>query len=435
MTPEFVIPASAKQGTNIANPSSETSWYQGPTVLESLSRFSLETARAEQALRFPVQDVYKFDARRILVGRISAGKIKVGDRLVFSPSNKSAAVQSIEAFNIDPLPMQIQAGQSVGITLDEQIFVERGEIASHEDELPLVSTRIRANVFWLGNRPLEMQKPYFLRLGTREVACEISTIHRIVDANNLDDRQSSTSVQRNEVADVTLKTKAPFAFDTYAQFEVTARFVLVDEYDVSGGGIITEFVHDKQEDLRNEARQRDFAWIQGDVGAEARAEHYGHRAAMVLLTGNAWTGKAFLARKVEALLVAEGRHAYLLDAQNLRRGLDADLEKADESEMVRRFGEVARLLVDTGLIVVSTTNPFNLGYEQVVSNIRTLLHPTTLVTVHMTQEQEMIQPDADLVFAGPEDFDGCARQMIEVLKGKGILAEPIGTRPVFQYSI
>ena len=201
----------------------------------------METERNQQALRFPLQDVYKFDARRILVGRITAGSLKIGDRLVFSPTNKSANVQTIEAFNIDPPPTQATAGQSVGITLDEQIFVERGHIGTHEETRPLVSTRIRANLFWLGNRPLETRRTYTLRLATREVPCEIAVIHRIVDANNLDDRHTQSTVQRNEVADITLRCKSPLAFDLYANFETTGRFVLIDNYDVAGGGIITEF--------------------------------------------------------------------------------------------------------------------------------------------------------------------------------------------------
>ena len=153
--PTHFIPVSAKLGDNIANRSEAMSWYSGPTVLDTLSLFKKEAARSEQPLRLPVQDVYKFDARRIITGRITAGRVKVGDHLVFSPSNKRANVKSVEAFNIEPQPMMGEAGQSIGITLDEQIFVERGEIASHQEQLPSVSTAFRANVFWLGKRALE----------------------------------------------------------------------------------------------------------------------------------------------------------------------------------------------------------------------------------------------------------------------------------------
>jgi bifunctional enzyme CysN/CysC len=433
--PQYIIPASAKQGINITQVSQETPWYSGPSVLDSLAHFHLETARKEQALRFPLQDVYKFDARRILVGRITAGTLKIGDRLVFSPTNKSANVQSIEAFNVDPPPTQATAGQSAGITLDEQIFVERGHIATHEETRPLVSTQIRANLFWLGAKPLETRRTYTLRLATREVPCEIGVIHRIVDANNLDDKQTQSIVQRNEVADITIRTKAPIAFDLYANFETTGRFVLVDEYDVAGGGIITELVSDEQEDFRTEARERDSAWVKGDVGAEERSLRYGHRAAVLLLTGPDMTAKSFLARKLETVLVAEGRHAYLLAAENLQRGLDADLHEVKSEEMVRRFGEVVRLLTDTGSLVITTTNAFPQDAKGIVQTVQTLANPIPVITVHMTKDQAGPQPDRDLIFAGPEDFDACTHQIIETLKHKGILAEPHEPQAAVQFSI
>ncbi len=434
VTPQFVIPASAKLGVNITKGGPETPWYTGPSVLDSLSHFQLETEKTEKPLRLPLQDVYKFDARRILVGRITAGKLKIGDRLFFSPSNKSANVQSIEAFNIDPPPTQGEAGQSVGITLDEQIFVERGHIATHEDCRPLVSTQIRANLFWLGNRPLEMRRLYILRLATREVPCEIATIHRIVDANNLDDRQQESTVQRNEVADITLRTKSPLAFDLYSEFETTGRFVLVDNYDVAGGGIITQLVQDEQEDFRTEARERDSAWVQGDVSAEDRAQQYSHRAAVVLLTGPDATAKGFLARKLETVLVAEGRHAYLLSPENLQRGLDADLHETKPEEVIRRFGEVIRLLTDTGSLVITTTNAFQQPSGQIVQTLQTLVNPIPVLTIHMAKNLEGPQPDTDLIFAGPENFDECTHQILELLKDREILKEAKNSSE-FPYSI
>jgi bifunctional enzyme CysN/CysC len=436
--PQEVIPVSAKLGENIVSASTAMPWYKGSTVLEALSRFGKEAARSEQPLRFPVQDVYKFDARRILAGRITAGRLSVGDKVVFSPSNKTAVVKSIEAFNVEPPPAGAQAGQSVGVTLREQIFVERGEIATHEAQLPLVSTAFRANLFWLGKRPLERGRKYQLRIATREVDCEVATIHRIIDTMDLAQQQGGTTVGKNQVAEATLRTKSPVAFDLSASFEATGRFVLVDEYDIAGGGIITELVHDEQEFLREEARRRDFAWIKGEVSAEQRAQQYGHRAGLILLTGGRHTGKSFLARKLEAGLVAEGRHAYLLDGENLRRGLDADMAEADKSqtsEMARRYGEVARLLIDTGLLVVSTTNPFGAAYQQAVEAIRTLVHPAPVMTIYMSKMDETPGHHADLHFVGPQNFDEAAQRIIEELKRRGILAQSVGGRPSVQYSI
>lgn len=436
--PERIIPVSAKIGDNIANRSDTMPWYQGPTVLDTLSLFKKETARPEQPLRFPVQDVYKFDARRIIAGRITAGRLKIGDHLVFSPSNKRANIRSIEAFNVEPVLTGAEAGQSVGITLDEQIFVERGEVATHQEQLPLVSTAFKANLFWLGKQPLEQGRRYFLRVATREVECEVAAIHRIIDTMDLNQQSGSNKVARNQVGELTLRTKAPVAFDLSASFEATGRFVLVDDYDIAGGGIVTEMIRDDQEFLREEARRRDFAWVKGEVGIEERAQQYGHRAAIVLITGGRHTGKSFLAKKLEARLVADGRHAYLLDGENLRRGLDADLAEGERSqtmEMARRYGEVARLLADTGLIVVSTTNPFGMAYAEAAQAIRTLVHPTPVISIQMSTLSDEASTNADLVFSGPADFDAATKSILDELKRRGVLAQAIGAKPTFQYSI
>lgn len=436
--PERIIPVSAKMGDNIANRSGTMPWYQGPTVLDTLSLFKKETARSEQPLRFPVQDVYKFDARRIIAGRITAGRLKIGDHLVFSPSNKRANIRSIEAFNVEPVLTGAEAGQSVGITLDEQIFVERGEVATHQEQLPLVSTAFKANLFWLGKQPLEQGRRYLLRVATREVECEVAAIHRIIDTMDLNQQSGSNKVARNQVGELTLRTKAPVAFDLSASFEATGRFVLVDDYDIAGGGIVTEMIKDDQEFLREEARRRDFAWVKGEVGIEERAQQYGHRAAIVLITGGRHTGKSFLAKKLEARLVADGRHAYLLDGENLRRGLDADLAEGERSqtmEMARRYGEVARLLADTGLIVVSTTNPFGMAYAEAAQAIRTLVHPTPVISIQMSTISDEASKNADLVFTGPADFDAATKSILDELKRRGVLAQAIGAKPTFQYSI
>ena len=436
--PSQFIPVSAKLGDNIANRSDQMPWYSGSTVLETLGAFQKEAARSEQPLRLSVQDVYKFDARRIIAGRIVAGRLQVGDHLVFSPSNKRANIRTVEAFNIEPPPTEGQAGQSIGVTLDEQIFVERGEIASHQEHLPSVSTAFRANLFWLGKRPLEKERKYLLRVATKEVDCEVASIHRIIDTMDLAQQQGSNTVNKNQVAELTLRTKTPVAFDLSASFEATGRFVLVDEYDIAGGGIITELVHDDQEFLREEARRRDFAWVKGEVTVEDRAQQYGHRAAVVLITGGRYTGKSFLARNLEGRLVADGRHAYLLDGENLRRGLDADLsdeERGQTTEMARRYGEVARLLTDTGLIVVSTTNPFGLAYREVSQTIRTLVHPAPVIAVHMSKSEEEPPPNTDVILSGPTDFDAATARILDELKRRGVLAQAIGAKPVFQYSI
>src|SRR5262249_6572139 len=148
-----IVPVSARDGDNVAAPSERTRWYGGPSVLEALQRFRAPAVPLELPMRLPIQAVYKFDDRRILAGTLLSGQLAVGDQVVFSPSNKTATVKSIEAWG-GPAPKQVTAGQPVGITLDLPIFVERGEIASHAERAPVETTAFRARLFWLSPQPL-----------------------------------------------------------------------------------------------------------------------------------------------------------------------------------------------------------------------------------------------------------------------------------------
>lgn len=431
VTPERFVPASAKLGENITHPSDRMPWFSGPTLLDSLALFYKETPPDQAPLRLPVQDVYKFDSRRILVGRVAAGALQVGERLVFSPSNKTARVKSIEAFHVDELPTRAVAGQSVGVTLDEQIFVERGEIATHEIAAPHVGRAFRCNVFWMGKRPLTTESEYVLRLATEETPCRITTVHRIIDTTDLGARDPQGIVNRNDVAELTIRTRSTIAFDQYADLATTGRFVLVDEYDVAGGGIITEAVSDEFEELREEARRRDLSWVQGDLGSEERAEHYGHRAALVLLAGKDTLLQDSLARRLESMLVDDGRHAYLLEPDNLRVGLDADMLAADRPEVVRRFGEVVRLLLDTGLVVVCPTRGLQ---EEDYRAVQTLVHPVPVLLIDLgTADQDSsLQPD--MRFSDIGLIEEACGQIVEEMKARNLLAHALNEKRRFRYA-
>jgi len=147
VSPAFIVPISARDGDNIATPSEKMPWYDGPTVLQALDSFQAVTRPLELPLRLPIQDVYKFDERRILAGRIESGILRVGDTLLFSPSNKTGRVRSIELWNASVPPVEAHAGESVAITLEDQIFVERGEMVSHADTPPMLTTVFRAHLF------------------------------------------------------------------------------------------------------------------------------------------------------------------------------------------------------------------------------------------------------------------------------------------------
>jgi len=353
VTPVFVVPISARQGDNVAERSAEMAWYKGPSVLEALDQFQTITRPLDQPLRFPIQDVYKFDERRILVGRVESGVLRVGDTLLFSPSNRTARVRAIEAWNSKAPPVQAQAGQSIGITLDEQLFVERGELASHEEDPPQLTTVFRATLFWLGKAPLEVGATYKMKLTTRDVPVRVQSIDRIVDTDNLAAKPGSR-VERHGVAEVTLRSREILALDEYGLVARTGRCVLVDGYDTVAGGVISmEGYPDQRQALT--VRSTNVYSVEHGVGAESRFLRNGHRGGVLWLTGLSGAGKSTLAMEVERQLFAKGYHVYVLDGDNIRRGLNANLSFSpdDRAENIRRVGEAAALFADAGFICIT----------------------------------------------------------------------------------
>jgi bifunctional enzyme CysN/CysC len=418
LAPAFFIPASAREGDNVVDSSSAMSWYDGPTLLESLAKFHKLPSRDDLPLRFPVQDVYKFDARRIIAGRVETGELKVGDTLVFSPSNKSSVVKSIESFNQPQPPQSAGSGRSTGFTLSEQIFIERGEIASLQEAPPEVCTRFRANIFWMGQAALVQGKKYRLRLTTTEVEMELEAILSITDAVTLARVGHREHLERNDVGQVVIKTQKPLALDRFGDIDVTGRFVIVDGYDIWGGGIVVEPLKDAQEPFRREARLRDLQWRSGEVSHLERSQRNGHNPGVILFTGERGSGKARLARLLERRLFETGRQVYLLDGKNLQMGLCSDLSDWNSEEMVRRFGEVAQVLLRAGQIVVSTTNTFSLAEHQI---IRTLVHPHPVVTIHMSFCAEELPEQTDLGFEGKGDLGQAVDRILERMTELDIL--------------
>lgn len=240
VSPIDYIPISAFYGENIASYSEKMSWYKGKPILKAIDDIPKDREEAHKALRFPIQDVYKFDARRIIVGRIESGTLKVGDEIFISPGNKTTRVKSIEAWAKKDEAAEVSPGQSVGITVEDEFFNKRGEIISHREEIPTISNRFRANVFWMGKNPLVTGRKYKIKLATAEVEAEIKTILKVIDASTLNGEEKPQAVNINDVAEIIVETKEPIAFDEFRNSKATGRFVIVDGYDVAGGGILSK---------------------------------------------------------------------------------------------------------------------------------------------------------------------------------------------------
>lgn len=358
IVPKTFIPVSGMEGDNIAFKSENMPWYEGLTVLQQMDAFNTIPAPENMPFRMPVQGVYKFtgsnDSRRIIAGTVDAGKVRAGDQLVFYPSGKKTAVKTLEVFNAET-PTEFTAENAAGFTMTEEIFVKRGEIAClANEEAPQVGVRMKVNLFWLGKENLKLNKTYFLKCGTAKVEMRLESVERVVNASDLS-CISRQYVEKNEVAECILKLDRPIAFDLAGTIEATSRFVIVDDYEIAGGGIITEAMKDDAYDNKN------IRWS-GDAMTEGeRARLLGNSGLVVWMTGLSGSGKTTTAQEVERRLVAQGIPAYVLDGDKLRRGLNKDLGFSDEDrkENIRRTTEVAKMFKDAGIVTfVTLISPF-----------------------------------------------------------------------------
>jgi bifunctional enzyme CysN/CysC len=326
-------------------------WYQGPTITQMLDTFDAPKPLHDLPLRFPIQDVYRFDDRRIFAGRIEAGSLKVGDTLLFSPGNKTGVIKTIEVWNA-PEKTTASAGESIGVTLTEQIFVERGHLATHEADAPIESNRFKARIFWMGRNNLVVGARTKLKLTTQELDAEVISIERIIDASTLETIGGDRGyIARNDVAEVTIQTRGALAFDNADRNALLGRFVLVDQRQVAGGGIIFGGVYTN----RAKVTSKNIFWSEGKVTQAKRFGRNGHKGAVVWFTGLSGSGKSTLSTALESELFNAGVQTYILDGDNIRHGLNSNLgfSPEDREENIRRVAEVARLLADSGMVVIT----------------------------------------------------------------------------------
>ncbi len=356
------IPVSGIEGDNITPGKNRMPWYTGKSVLEVLDDFKNREELPDMPYRMPVQDVYKFtrfgDKRRIVAGTVQSGSVSVGDEVLFFPSGKKSRVASIEEFNRDPGTTR-SAPYPVGYTLDEQIYIKRGELAVRADEKqPLVSSMIQVSLFWLGRKPLVKDRDYILKIGSVKVPMRLHDITKVIDASELPKFETKEMVERHEVAECTLALSRPIAFDRADENQYTSRFVIVDDYEISGGGIIQDEVDDRQAELRHKVLLRNYKWERSGIPLEDRFERFGQKSRLIFITGHKDCGKKTIARSLERSLFNEGRIVYFLGIGNILYGLDADIKGINSEdrreEHIRRLAEMAHIMLETGSILIVT---------------------------------------------------------------------------------
>jgi bifunctional enzyme CysN/CysC len=347
VAPSAVIPISARDGDGVAERTPRIGWYSGPTVVEALD--TLEPARPLQqlSLRLPVQAIYKFDDRRIVAGRIESGSLNAGDEIVIMPAGKIARIKTVEGWPAAPVKAPQNAGRSVGITLDRELFIERGDVIAHVGSAPRETRRMRARIFWLNDKALVTGASILIRLGTRETRATVVAIEKAIDPGELASVESK-AIARNHVGEIEIALAYPLAADPYTDNPRTGRLVIEVNGRIAGGGLVLSV------DAGQRAMPVDIVPVESAMRSDERSARYRHSGAVVWLTGLPGSGKSTLARALERRLFGQGGSPVLLDGDTVRAGLNSDLgfSATDRSENIRRLAEVATHLARNGHVAI-----------------------------------------------------------------------------------
>ena len=346
------IPLSGLKGDNMLVASDKTPWYRGPTLMGFLETCEVDDTRLQkEPFRMPVQWVNRPNLDfRGFAGVVTSGTVKPGDRIVAQPSGKESTVARIVTFNGD-LPLAV-AGQSVTLTLDDEIDISRGDVLSLADAPAEVADQFEASLVWMTDEPMLPGRPYLMKIGAQTVTASITEPKYKVNVNTME-HLAAKQLGVNEIGVVNLALDRQVAFDAYKANRDTGGFILINRMtnNTVGAGMLN-FALRRSHNLRPQAV---------DVDKGLRSQLKGQRPAVLWFTGLSGAGKSTIANLVEKKLAAMGRHTYLLDGDNVRHGLNKDLgfTEADRVENIRRVAEVARLMVDAGLIVMTAfISPF-----------------------------------------------------------------------------
>ena len=345
------VPLSALKGDNITSPSDRTPWHEGPTLMEYLETVPVDDSRTASPLRLPVQWVNRPNLDfRGFAGQIVAGTVRPGDRVKILPGARETSVKRIVTADGDL--DQAQAGQSVTLTLADEVDCSRGDVIAAAGDPPEVSDQFQVRILWMAEQPLLPGRKYLIKLGTKTVRATINAPKYCIDVNTLNDLPART-LDLNAFGVCTLSLDEPVAFDAYNRIREMGGFIIVDRIENHTLGLgLVDFA------LR---RASNIHWQALDVDRSALAEQKGQKPAVLWFTGLSGSGKSTIANALQKRLFALGRHTMLLDGDNVRHGLNRDLgfTDADRVENIRRVAHVSRLMADAGLItLVSFISPF-----------------------------------------------------------------------------
>ena len=340
------IPISALDGDNVTTRSARSEWYNGPALLEYLETVEVEGEELDAPMRLPVQWVNRPNLDfRGFAGTLASGTVKPGDGIIVLPSGKRSTVSRIVTFDGDL--EEARADQAVTLTLADEIDISRGDVICKGDAPCTQSDQFQAKLIWMGEEPLYPGRQYVLKTHNRSVPATVTRLKHTIDVNDLSEGAANT-LALNEIGVVQVGTGAPIAFDPYSENRTTGSFILVDRRSNAtvGAGMIDYALR----------RADNVTWQDTVVSKDSRAALKNQRPALLWFTGLSGSGKSTIANLVEARLNDLGRHTYILDGDNVRHGLNRDLgfTKADRIENIRRIGEVSKLMVDAGLIVMAS---------------------------------------------------------------------------------
>lgn len=385
------IPISALKGDNVVQRSENMPWYNGPSLLHHLESVNVGSSRNLVDFRFPVQMAIRPNAGfRGFAGQIASGTIAPGEEVVVLPSGRKTRVRSIVTFDGE-LP-EAAAGDSVILTLEDEIDISRGDMIVRARNLPQVSNALVCTLCWMSEEPMNLRTPYILQHTTRQVRAHIKELTYRIDVDTLH-REPAQTLALNEIGRVRLITTQPIFFDSYQTNRATGNFILIDPYtnNTVAAGMIRGVDRELAEIIPAEAerpRSANVVWERTAIGREQREERHGHKAAVLWFTGLSGSGKSTVARLLERRLYAMGCETFYLDGDNVRHGLNGDLgfSPEDRKENIRRVAEVAKLAFEHGHLVLCTfISPFAADRQFA----RSLLPPGRFIEIYVKCDLEV----------------------------------------------